>query len=70
VYRGLYHYVTAVAQQGFTGDAPHYLAREATGLGIIKRHRPRAGPSVTEQIRCALVGPPLSDVTWPDGADP
>lgn len=61
VYRGLYHYVTAVQQQQFRGDAPTYLAREAKGLGIIKRQRPRDGPTVTEQIRRALVAPPLPD---------
>jgi hypothetical protein len=66
VYRGLYHYVTAVAQQLFTGDAPTYLAREAQGLGIIKRHRPRDGPTVTEQIRRALIAPPLPDANLTD----
>ena len=66
VYRGLYHYVTAVAQQLFEGDAPSYLAREAKGLGIIKRHRPRDGPTVTEQIRRALVAPPLPDANLTD----
>ena len=66
VYRGLYHYVTAVAQQLFSGDAPSYLAREAQGLGIIKRQRPREGPTVTEQIRRALVAPPLPDATLTD----
>lgn len=66
VYRGLYHYVTAVAQQLYSGDAPRYLAHEAQGLGIIKRHRPRAGPTVTAQIRRALVAPPLPDATLTD----
>jgi hypothetical protein len=66
VYRGLYHYVTAVAQQLYSGDAPRYLAREAQGLGIIKRQRPRDGPSVTEQIRRALVAPPLPDANLTD----
>ena len=61
VYRGLYHYVTAVHQELFSGDAPSYLAREAKGLGIIKRQRSRDAPSVTEQIRRALVAPPLPD---------
>jgi len=55
VYRGLYHYVTAVAQGDWTGDAPSYFAHEAKGLGILKRERPRDGPTVTEQIRRALV---------------
>jgi len=63
VYRGLYHYVTAVDQQLFTGAAPTYLAGEARGLGIIKRQRPRDGPTVTEQIRRALVAPPLPEPT-------
>lgn len=66
VYRGLYHYVTAVAQQPFTGDAPSYLAREAKGLGIIKRQRPRDGPTVTEQIRRALVALPLPNANLTD----
>jgi hypothetical protein len=66
VYRGLYHYVTAVDQQLFRGDAPTYLAREAKGLGIIKRQRPRDGPSVTEQIRRAVVAPPLPDANLTD----
>ena len=66
VYRGLYHYVTALAEQGFTGDAPSYLAREAKGLGIIKRQRVRDGPSVTEQIRRALVAPPLLEANLTD----
>ena len=59
VYRGLYHYVVAVAQGEYQGDAPSYLAREAKGLGILKRERPSRRPSATEQIRLALVGPPL-----------
>jgi hypothetical protein len=59
VYRGLYHYVTAVDQGLFVGDAVTYLAREAPGLGIIKRPRPRDGPTVAAQIRRALVAPPL-----------
>ena len=66
VYRGLYHYVTAVDQQLFIGDAPTYLAREAWGLGIIKRQRPRDGPTMTEQIRRALVAPPLPDTNLTD----
>jgi hypothetical protein len=66
VYRGLYHYVMAVDQQLFSGDAPIYLAREAKGLGIIKRTRARDGPTVTEQIRRALVAPPLPDANLTD----
>lgn len=61
VYRGLYHYVTAVAQDDWSGDAPSYFAHEAKGLGILKRQRPRAGPSLIDQIRWALVAPPLPD---------
>lgn len=61
VYRGLYYYVMAVAQGEYAGDAPSYLAREAKGLGVLKRERPPKGPSVTEQIRLALVAPPLPD---------
>ena len=66
VYRGLYHSVTALAQQLFRGDAPSDLAREAKGLGIIKRQRRRDGPSVTEQIRRALVAPALPDANLTD----
>jgi len=66
VYRGLYHYVTAVDQKLYSGDAPSYLAREAKGLGVIKRQRVRDGPSVTEQIRRALVAPPLPDANLTD----
>jgi hypothetical protein len=61
VYRSLYHYVTAVAQGDWTGDAPSYFAQDAKGLGIRKRERARASPSVIDQIRWALVAPPLSD---------
>jgi DDE family transposase len=66
VYRGLYHYVTALNQRLFVGDAPSYLAREAKGLGIIKRARSRDGPTVTEQIRRAVVAPPLPDANLTD----
>lgn len=66
VFRGLYHYVMAVDQGLFTGAAPSYLAREARGLGIIKRQRPRDGPSLTEQIRRALIAPPLPDANLTD----
>jgi Transposase DDE domain len=58
VSRSLYFYVQAV-DQGYSGDAASYLAREAKDLGIIKRPRSPSGPTVTEQIRLALVGPPL-----------
>ena len=66
VYRGLYHYVTAVDQGLFAGDAPTYLAREAKDLGIVKRKRPVKGLTVTEQIRLALVAPPSLLTTGPD----
>lgn len=58
VVRSLYFYVQAV-DQGYRGDAASYLAQEAKELGIIKRVRPPNRPSVTEQIRLALVGPPV-----------
>jgi len=61
VYRGLYHYVVAVGQGDYQGDAPGYLAQEAKGLGILKRERPPKRPSRLEQIRLALVAPPLPD---------
>jgi len=59
VYRGLYFYVQAV-NQGYVESAAAYLAQDAKGLGIIKRRRPAGGPSVTEQIRRALVAPALA----------
>jgi len=62
VYRGLYHFVQARAD-GYQGSAAAYLAQEAVGLGLIKRVRARDGPSVTEQIRRALVAPPLESRT-------
>lgn len=58
VARSLYFYVQAV-DQGYSGDAATYLANEAKDLGIIKRLRPPTGPTVREQIRLALVAPPL-----------
>ena len=60
VYRSLYFYTVAVAE-GYSKSAAEYLAEDARGLGIIKRHRPRAGPSLQEQIRRALMStaPPL-----------
>ncbi len=58
VARSLYFSVQAVAQ-GYRGDAASYLATEAKDLGIIKRLRPPTGPTVREQIRLALVAPPL-----------
>jgi hypothetical protein len=64
--RGRYQYVTAVTQPFCTGDAPPYLARAAQGWGIIKRQRPRDGPTVTEHIRRALVAPPLPDANLTD----
>jgi hypothetical protein len=58
VARSLYFYVQAV-DQGYGGDAASYLAQEAKELGIVKRLRPPNRPTVTEQIRLALVAPPL-----------
>lgn len=58
VARSLYFYVVAV-DQGYQGGAATYLAQEAKELGIIKRVRPPSGPTVREQIRLALVAPPL-----------
>ena len=54
VYRGLYHYVQAVAD-GYAGTAPEYLAQEARGLGIVKRVRARASPALADQVRRALL---------------
>ncbi len=56
VYRGLYHYVQAVAD-GYIGTAPEYLAQEALGLGIVKRARARAraSPLLAAQVRRALL---------------
>jgi hypothetical protein len=66
VYRGLYFYVQAVSQ-GYQGSATEYLAQEAKGLGIVKRQRPRDGPTVTEQIRRALVAAPvMQEREWHD----
>jgi hypothetical protein len=61
VFRGLYHYVQAVAQ-GYAGNAAAYFAREAKGLGILKRSRAPARPPLEEQIRLAL----LADTPPPD----
>jgi len=58
VARGLYHYVQACAN-GYSGSAAEYLAREAKGLGIIKRRRARDGPSVMTQIYYALQEPEI-----------
>ena len=54
VYRGLYHYVQAVAD-GYAGTAAEYLAQEARGLGIIKRTRTRGSQPVAAQVRRALL---------------
>jgi hypothetical protein len=54
VYRGLYHYVQAVAD-GYAGTAAAYLAQEATGLGVVKRERARASPPIAAQVRRALL---------------
>ena len=66
VLRGLYHYVTAVTQGLWSGTAVGYLAQEAIGLGILKRPRERDGPSTPEQIRRALVAPPLPNANLTD----
>lgn len=66
VYRGLYHYVTALNQGDYAGDAPSYLAREAKGLGIVKRKRHLKGLTVTEQIRLALLAPAEPLTNGPD----
>jgi hypothetical protein len=58
VSRSLYFYVQAVSQ-GYSGEAASYLAGEAKDLGIIKRLRPPNRPTLREQIRLALVAPPL-----------
>lgn len=58
VARSLYFYIQAV-DQGYTGDAASYLAQEAKELGIVKRARAPSGPTLREQIRLALVAPPL-----------
>jgi hypothetical protein len=60
VYRGLYHYVTAHAH-GFAGDVPTYYAQHGHDLGLVKRVRPRAGPSPLAQLRLALDLPALAD---------
>ena len=60
VYRGLYHYVQAVAD-GYTGTAPDYLAQEALGLGIVKRARARASPPLAAQVRRALLSQTAPD---------
>jgi hypothetical protein len=54
VYRSLYFYVGAAAN-GYHQGAPAYLANEARALGIIKRPRPRAGPTLASQVRQALL---------------
>ena len=54
VYRGLYHYVQAVAQ-GYVGGAADYFAREAKGLGILKRIRAPNRPPLATQVRLALL---------------
>lgn len=61
VYRSLYFYVQAV-NDGYTERAAVYLAAKAQDLGIIKRQRSRASPSLVDQIRKAF----LSSVSPPD----
>lgn len=53
VARSLYFYVLAV-EQGYIGTAAQYFADNAKLLGIVKRHRPSAGPSVLTQVSLAL----------------
>lgn len=64
VYRGLYHYAQAMAQ-GEVGEAPTYFAREAKGLGILKRSRAPNRPPLEDQVRCALLAqtPPPESLT-------
>jgi hypothetical protein len=65
VYRSLYFYAVAV-RDGYAKSAPEYLAEDALGLGIVKRQRPRAGPSLAVQIRNALLSSaPPADSTPP-----
>ena len=61
VYRSLYFYAHAVSQ-GYTERAAVYLAAEAYELGIVKRQRARAGPTLVEQVQHALV----ATVSLPD----
>lgn len=61
VYRGLYHYSVAVAQGDWDGSAPAYFAQDPKGLGIIKRERPRDGPTTIEIIRRAILEFPLPE---------
>jgi hypothetical protein len=65
VYRSLYFYVQACAN-GCTDTAPVFLAREAPLFGIVKRHRPRAGPGLAYQVRQAL----LTTLPPPQSASP
>lgn len=53
VYRGLYHYTTAVAN-GFVGDVPSYYLQHGDDLGLVKRLRPSARPSPLLQIATFL----------------
>jgi hypothetical protein len=49
VYRGLYHYTTAVVN-GFVGDVPTYYLHHGNDLGLVKRIRPPIRPSPSAQI--------------------
>ena len=61
VFRSLYYYTVARAQ-GSGETAAEYLARDARGLGIIKRQRARAGPTLSEQVNSAVMcAAPVSD---------
>lgn len=63
VYRSLYFYTVAV-RDGYTKSAPEYLAEDAPGLGIVKRQRSRASPSLAAQIRNAMLSsaPPSNSI--------
>lgn len=60
VSRSLYFYVQAQSQ-GYTGRAAGYFAAQAKLLGIVKRFKPRDGPSPLTQVSLALA----PDLTYP-----
>lgn len=70
VYRGLYHYVTAVHQGNFIGDAAAYLAREAQELGILKQLRPPKSPTLVEHIQAALASLAHREMPLTNAASP
>lgn len=68
VYRSIYFYVGAVAD-GYTGSlADYYADPKQRDLGIVKRPRKRDGPTLSEQIRRALLDPPLDSGEHPTPA--